>query len=159
MSEEGTDDATSSTSSAAHLVKTTHPGLWLWTTLKNRSHVQNPGDQHINLSLRRLCRRRSKLRIAQHFMNIQAAIVPPSEPLPMGETVLKPCLMDWVTEWLNGDLRTLIRESWAMILRDDTGALGYVPPAPVQPPPAPLQPPSATHVESGNDSYAFSCPT
>lgn len=48
-----------------------HPGLWVWFTLKNRSHTQNPGDQHINLSLRRLCRRQSKLRIVQHFLRMK----------------------------------------------------------------------------------------
>lgn len=55
----------------AHLLATSSAGLYLFTTLKNRSHTQNPGDQHINLSLRRLCRRRSKMRIVQHFLDLR----------------------------------------------------------------------------------------
>ena len=49
---------------------TAHPSMWIITTLPNRSHVMNSGDQFINLGLRRMVRASAKRRIAHHFLEI-----------------------------------------------------------------------------------------
>lgn len=79
---------------------------------------------------------RAMMRIVQHFVAIQLGevcvfhsfkIVPfvlgilqlsPATPLPLGEAVLKKCLVDWVHEWMQRDsLAREIQVSWSTVLK------------------------------------------
>ena len=132
-----------------------YPGLFLIFTLKNRSHTLNPGDQFINLGLRRMVRSRSKTRIARFFLDLQVhplpllfSLLPPlppqegkipvGTPLPMGEHTLKPLIITWCGEWLaQPDLTRDVSGSWDRVMKEVD-----VPAAEVEGPPASLCLPS-----------------
>ena len=136
-------------------------GVFLYMTLKNKSHLCNPGDQQINSSLRRVCRRAGKIRLARHALagllpppkvciltsplcTLRTGEVMPDATLQMGEGMMKNLLIRWLGEWISSDLQETIVSSWKSVttLVEVDGPLG-----------------TANHVIFLPDSGLFSCTT
>ena len=72
--------------------------LYLMFGLPNLSHLTNPGDQSVNLSLRALIRRASKMRVVAHTLELARGQLPPGTRLEFSEAVVKPLLTLWVSQ-------------------------------------------------------------
>lgn len=93
------------------------PHLYLYFGIPNLSHLCNPGDQIVNLSLRKYVRQQTKLRTAHWVLDVCLSSTVPPLPffcaqklrnrrptdarLPMGEPTMKPLLTTWVSQWLS----------------------------------------------------------
>ena len=75
-------------------------GMYLYMTLKNKSHACISRDQQNDRSLRRLCRTASKMRLARHALIVWSSDVMLDATGPMGEAVMKNLLIKWIEEWL-----------------------------------------------------------
>ena len=110
--------------------------VWIYKTLKNRSHTLNAGDQLVNRQLREHIKNEAQQRILDHAKKVHSLIftplpfafrpspsqvhvgaLPAESKVEQGEAVMKKLLLQWLTGFLNlPRLPVWVRASFKTVL-------------------------------------------
>ena len=118
--------------------------LYVCFTIRNRSHLCNPGDQMVNRSLRTTIRSACRGSEIRHAMNVHDRAAPSRTGVDKSCKVIKSLLLQWISRWCqDSHTEMLVQSSFKVVLQpmpqtdsvDDIGVpvgVIYLPP-PLQP--------------------------
>ena len=91
--------------------------LYVYSTIRNRSHLCNPGDQMVNRSLRTTIRFACRGREIRHAMNVRDQPAPPRTGVDKSCKVLKSLLLQWISPWCqDSHTEMLVQSSFKVVL-------------------------------------------
>ena len=85
--------------------------LYVYFTIRNRSHLCNPGDQMVNRSLRTTIRSACRGRKIRYAMNVHDRAAPSKTGVDKSCKVIKSLLRLWISRWWRCSLNPVSRLS------------------------------------------------
>ena len=92
--------------------------LYVYFTIRNRSHLCNPGDQMVNWSLRTTIRSACRGREVCHAMNVHDRAAPSRTAVDKSCKVIKSLLLQWISRWCqDSHTEMLVQSSFKVVLQ------------------------------------------
>ena len=90
--------------------------LYVYFTIRNRSHLCSPGDQLVNRSLRTTIRSACRRREIRHPMNVHDRAAPPRTGVDKSCKVLKSLLLQWISRWCQDSHTEMLVQSYFKVV-------------------------------------------
>ena len=92
--------------------------LYVYFTIRNRSHLCNPGGQMVNQSLRTTIRSACRGREIRHAMNVHDRAAPSRTGVDKSCKVIKSLLLQWISRWCqDSHTEMLVQSSFKVVLQ------------------------------------------